>query len=142
MEITIFGQKMNIFTIILCIFLGYIVIPIFLGCSTYYGDIEGFSPLVGAPTGYKMGTGVPNSWETSDSKPYSYADWFSSLEGNTQAYPLPLADNQLAIFGANKFDPNCCPSTYSSSMGCVCETPEQAKYLNERGGNRTFNTIF
>lgn len=45
--------------------------------------------------------------------------------------------NNLFIFKNNQSKPECCSSTYSSDMGCVCTTPEQRKYINTRGGNRT-----
>jgi hypothetical protein len=45
--------------------------------------------------------------------------------------------DSLFIFKNNQAKPECCSSTYSSDMGCVCTTPQQRKYINTRGGNRT-----
>ena len=45
--------------------------------------------------------------------------------------------DSLFIFKNNQAKPECCSSTYASDMGCVCTTPEQRKYINTRGGNRT-----
>ncbi len=45
--------------------------------------------------------------------------------------------DQLFIFKNNQAKPECCSSSYSSDMGCVCSTPEQRNYINMRGGNRT-----
>lgn len=45
--------------------------------------------------------------------------------------------DSLFIFKNNQSKPECCSSTYSSDMGCVCTTPQQRKYINTRGGNRT-----
>ena len=45
--------------------------------------------------------------------------------------------DSLFIFKNNQAKPECCSATYSSDMGCVCTTPEQRKYINTRGGNRT-----
>jgi hypothetical protein len=45
--------------------------------------------------------------------------------------------DQLFLFKNNQVKPECCSSSYSSDMGCVCTTPEQRNYLNMRGGNRT-----
>ena len=46
------------------------------------------------------------------------------------------------FFGDVKFKPECCGnpagSFYSNSIGCACICPEKWKYLNSRGGNRTF----
>ena len=33
------------------------------------------------------------------------------------------------------FKPECCPNTYTSSMGCACMTVGQYDYLRNRGGN-------
>jgi hypothetical protein len=45
--------------------------------------------------------------------------------------------DSLFMFKNNQVKPECCGSSYSSDMGCVCTTPEQRKYINSRGGNRT-----
>jgi len=46
------------------------------------------------------------------------------------------------MFDQNVSSADCCPATYATSTGCICASPEQMKYLNQRGGNRTLNTIF
>ena len=51
--------------------------------------------------------------------------------------PVPLPEGELFFFADNKFKPECCPSTYSDSMGCACLSQAQVTYINERGGNRT-----
>ena len=65
-------------------------------------------------------------------------DPYAPLKGITGG-PVPLPENQLDFFFANKFDGSCCakPQQYSSSTGCACISPEQMKYLNRRGGNNT-----
>lgn len=57
--------------------------------------------------------------------------------GSSYSADEPLKNGELVIFSNNKFKPECCPSPYSSSTGCVCMTSEQIHYLNTRGGNRT-----
>ena len=54
---------------------------------------------------------------------------------------LPL-ENTLSFFKGNQFKPECCPSSYSSSDGCACETTEQTSYLNERAGNRDVHSNY
>jgi hypothetical protein len=110
------------------------------------GVKEGFQAgLVGLGTAldYKMGDGVKRSWENKDMPENAKleavndgANIYSSLEKN-EGDPLPLPEGELLIFDNNKFSPECCPSTYSNADGCLCASPEQMKYLNERGGNRT-----
>lgn len=51
--------------------------------------------------------------------------------------PVPLPEGELFFFADNKFKPECCPSTYSDSMGCACLSQDQVNYINQRGGNRT-----
>ena len=51
--------------------------------------------------------------------------------------PVPLPEGELFFFADNKFKPECCPSTYSDSMGCACLSQAQVDYVNQRGGNRT-----
>lgn len=74
------------------------------------------------------------------SKANAYASKFGYTDGsntaNTHSGEDPLNSTML-IFAKNKFKPECCPSPYSSSTGCVCMTSEQIKFLNTRGGNRT-----
>ena len=65
---------------------------------------------------------------------FGYSDGENS--GNTYSAEDPSSGSML-IFSQNKFKPECCPSPYSTSTGCVCMTSEQSKYLNTRGGNRT-----
>ena len=96
---------------------------------------EGFD--LGSSLDYHIGEGVASSWENKDGSNYKR----SSLEDNTGGN-IPLPEGELLIFKENKFDPECCPSVYSNSSGCVCATPEQMNYLNKRGGNRTFSTMY
>lgn len=55
--------------------------------------------------------------------------------GDAKALNLPEGTNNLFMFSYNRSHPSCCPSTYSSSRGCVCLTDEQKKQLYSRGGN-------
>ena len=42
-------------------------------------------------------------------------------------------DQNLFTLYRNKSSPDCCPSTFSTSTGCVCTTNEQRNYINKRG---------
>ena len=52
------------------------------------------------------------------------------IDGNSE-------DNRkdLFMFAYNKSSPDCCPSTYSTSTGCICTTKNQRDYINQRGNN-------
>ena len=52
-----------------------------------------------------------------------------------KAQPIPLPKGELDMFATTPFKPECCPNTYSSSMGCACMTVDQYNYLRDRGGN-------
>ena len=47
-------------------------------------------------------------------------------------------DNDLFFFTETAAKPECCPSTYSNSAGCLCASPEQNNFLNQRGENRSY----
>lgn len=49
--------------------------------------------------------------------------------------PIPLPEGELNMFATTPFKPECCPNTYSNSMGCACMTVDQYTYLIKRGGN-------
>jgi hypothetical protein len=49
--------------------------------------------------------------------------------------PVPLPEGELLMFANTPFKPECCPNTYSNSMGCACMTGEQYNYLQTRSGN-------
>ena len=42
-------------------------------------------------------------------------------------------DQNMFMLYRNKSSPECCPSTYTTSTGCVCTTQEQRDYVNRRG---------
>lgn len=141
----LFGNKLRLEVILLCMFIGGIIALNLFACGCG-GSKEGFAVakgLTGAALNYSMGDGVKTTWEHPN-KDYSYNSWFRSLENNTMGItpPFPRDLNQLDMLQNNQFDPDCCPGIYSNSMGCACMTPEQMKYLNMRGGNRTFNSQF
>jgi hypothetical protein len=99
----------------------------------------------GAPINHSMDTGVPgNNWETAAR---NYANQVGNQDNTNagQYYKsgkIPLPPGELLIFAENDVKPECCPSYYSSSTGCVCISKKQMDYLNQRGGNRTLNSEF
>jgi hypothetical protein len=44
-------------------------------------------------------------------------------------------DYSSLMFKNTSFKPECCPNTYSNSMGCACMSTKQYNYLVHRGGN-------
>jgi hypothetical protein len=50
---------------------------------------------------------------------------------------VELGPDSLFMFKNNQCKPECCGASFSCDGGCVCTTPKQRKFINERGGNRT-----
>jgi len=42
---------------------------------------------------------------------------------------------KMFMFANNRTSLSCCPSTFSTSTGCVCSTENQRDYVAQRGGN-------
>ncbi len=152
---SILEQKVSIKEIIIVAgILGIVfIIVVAVLFYTFGGVKEGFRAGwrgVGAALDYNIGDGVKVSWENKDLEEKineitptaeDNTDIYSNLESNTGG-PIPLKEGEMLIFEENKFSPDCCPADYSNSSGCVCASPEQANYLNERGGNRTLVDMF
>ena len=134
-----------------------------IGVFYFFGGMkEGFQAGlvgVGSALDYKMGDGVKSSWENkvlSADKPKTIevanmikdvnndtidTNVFAELETN-EGGQVPLPEGELVFFDKTKFSPECCPSSYSTGEGCVCASPEQMQYLNQRGGNRTLTSVY
>ena len=106
-------------------------------------SVEGF---VGANTNY----GESSSYNLSQDNPINTDSWDmpnmtvtpgQPLSAGVKAFlarkpqPIPLPEGQLLMFENTPFKPECCPNTYSNSMGCACMTGAQYNYLILRGGN-------
>jgi len=47
----------------------------------------------------------------------------------------PLNEGEMDFFANTQFKPECCPNTYSNSLGCACISTQQYNTLISRGGN-------
>lgn len=106
-----------------------------------------------APTNYNMGSGVYGSYDNIRLVANKYDGWRKQpadvplLKGKLfvpQGTPLPLAnemvytqlpENSMFYFSKNQASPKCCPSTFSTSTGCVCTTPQQRRMVGVKRGN-------
>ena len=79
----------------------------------------------------------PNTWAapTLTYSSASHADAGVKKIMDRAAQPVPLPENELDLFATTPFKPECCPNSYSNSMGCACMTTSQYDYLVDRGGN-------
>ena len=74
----------------------------------------------GAYNGLDLSTGMwASTPKPTPLKPYENAD-----------------DNQLFQYQNSKFTPECCPSSITSDVGCLCPTKEEERQWLTRGGNR------
>tara|TARA_B100000902_G_C27310143_1_gene917879 strand:+ start:2654 stop:3109 length:456 start_codon:yes stop_codon:yes gene_type:complete len=148
MEIKIFGNKMRLELIALAIII-VIFISLNLICNCVggiknlfnvlmrffmkllKGNTETFtSNIPHSDLDYNMGDGIEVTYKNST----EVYNPFSNLENNI-TLPKSLSENNMNIFTGNKISSDCCPSQYSSKDGCLCVTPEQMKYLSQRGRN-------
>ena len=164
MELKVLGYSARLELVVLFVVIG-IVLGTHLFCSCTSFSVGGMPTDVGtaikeaftqqnvmlgsddygAAINYSMDAGLPiTNWENAAR---NYAKQIGNQDNTKsgQFYkggPIPLPPGELLIFANNEVKPECCPSYYSSSTGCVCTSQKQWDYLNERGGNRTFSTEF
>jgi hypothetical protein len=102
----------------------------FTGANTNYGQ--------SAP--YTLGQNVPvdtSKWGQQDLVVTPGQPLSPAVQAilNREPQPVPLPEGELLMFANTPFKPECCPNTYSNSMGCACMTSEQYNNLILRGGN-------
>ena len=78
-----------------------------------------------------VGSVSPTGLEIEHKPDTSHTKTLPSVTGNKED------PNSLFMFAFNQSHPDCCPSTFSTSTGCVCTTKEQREHINKRGGNRS-----
>ena len=138
MELKIFGLSCRLEVIIICFIIGFILGGHLLCSCSKIGLQEGMA-MMGTSLDWNNSEGQYGSWI---SKGNDYAKNMGYSETTTKysqykGSPDPLDEGEMLMFNNNEFKPECCPSQYSSSTGCVCISQEQVNYINERGGNRT-----
>jgi len=120
--------------------------PTTLPSSVNSGDSKKKEGFVGANTNY----GESSSYSLTKNTPVNTSNWGMGdlvvvpgkpipkaaqeiIDRPNQSLPLP--QGQLSLFDNMPFSPDCCPNTYSSSMGCACMNTQTYNYLISRGGN-------
>jgi len=155
MELKLFGYEARVEVVVACIIIGMLA-GLFMFCDCFqYSVLEGMTPNdmnKKKANGKKIEGFVNlsnNELNIDDSYTMGWvktAKRYASGMGNKNRLntykdnvgtPVPLPEGELFFFADNKFKPECCPSTYSDSMGCACLSQDQVNYINQRGGNRT-----
>jgi hypothetical protein len=159
MELKLFGYEARLEVVVACIIIGMIA-GLFMFCDCFqYSVLEGMTTKDmhnkkangKNPVDKKEGFVNLSNNELNIDDSYTMgwvqtAKRYASGMGNKNRLntykdnvgtPVPLPEGELFFFTDNKFKPECCPSTYSNSMGCACLSQDQVNYINQRGGNRT-----
>ncbi len=111
-----------------------------------------------SPVNYHLGNGVLGSYDNLLLRTTCNEGWMknpcnppvkSNLQFVPQGTPLPLKNemiyselprDSMFLFANSYASPDCCPSTFSTSQGCICSSEQMRKYVNEkRGGNVSYN---
>lgn len=122
MKLKLFGNKVRVEIILLCIFLGIVIGSSMLcGCSCGSEGFHNAAPLDGGLQHYDFSKhGIKHDKSSVQNQPTN-----------------PMMPGQKYFWANNKFSPECCDySSVSGDNGCACVTDEQMKYLASRGGNR------
>ena len=156
MELKLFGYEARLEIVVACIVIGMIA-GLLMFCDCFqYSILEGMQnntpgrlpkKLLSSKEGFtnlnNNDLHINNSYTmgwVQKAKQYAsgmgYTNKLNSYKDNVGT-PVPLPEGELFFFADNKFKPECCPSTYSDSMGCACLSQDQVTYINQRGGNRT-----
>lgn len=100
---------------------------------------EGFTSYSGSPAGAKTAYQPMGPFDGVNLAPGKGAWRYTAPNEPLNGYypPFKVGPDNLFMFKDNQAKPECCGSSFSSDMGCVCSTPEQRDYINMRGGNRT-----
>lgn len=80
--------------------------------------------------------GSPFPLKSSDSMQPVYPTMGATVDGQVDSPQM------MSMLAFNQAKPECCPSTFSTSTGCVCLTNKQSDWLSLRGGNNGFNSDF
>lgn len=140
MNLELFGFKIpiEIITVICIIYLILIINTLYACCNK--DGFTGANTNYGESSLYNVNKDIPidaSSWDMGNLTFKKNQPVDKSVQEilDRPPQPIPLPEGQLSMFASNPFKPECCPNTYSNSMGCACMTVDQYNYLRERGGN-------
>lgn len=111
-----------------------------------------------SPLNFNIGNGVLGSYDNLALRTQCSNGWShgpceppkkSNIQYVPQGTPLPLSneviysqipDNSMFIFARSYASPDCCPSTFSTDRGCICNSDQLKAFVGEqRGGNVSYN---
>jgi len=135
-------------------FMAFVIILLILSTLPMLTKMENFTNYQGSTAGRKYETKCNDKWRKEPCNLALNDSMGLVTQGSSvplQSVDSPLSDehstfpsvdgvsdkNSMFMFAYNKSSPDCCPSTYTTSTGCVCTNLDQRKYLNNRGNNRS-----
>ena len=141
MNFSILGFKVNVLNAVIFIILGFLIATHTTCACSKVSVKEAMTNLANSATlDHNNNADVSNSW-ISKSLQYAGNMGYQSILDKHQQYkgtPVPL-ENTLFYFQDNEFKPECCPSDYTTSSGCLCKNKQTRDMLIKRGGNSTTN---
>jgi len=141
MEITFRVEILVLIGVVLFILFGHTL----ASCFRYTGK-EGFRSRYAT----NMDAREQSTFSLTNDKPVDTTNWFNANltynKGETpgpavqsilarQTGEIPLPEGEMLMFANTEYKPECCPNTFSNSMGCACMSVGQYSYLTNRGGN-------
>lgn len=146
MNYKVFGIEFNLLNVVVCITLGFLIC-FMIGCDCV--DIKKAKEAFQNMKICKCGNVPCNCHDKTDIhsmlKPLhtiSGSKQFAHSKQEHKMMPASVESEKLFYLRDDTFKPECCPSTYSNSLGCACLSEKQYNFLNSRGGNRTHATEF
>ena len=101
---------------------------------------EGFQNYNGNPGGAKGAYQPIGPYDSVKLNPGNGSSWRYTAPNEPLRGLWPKFEpgpDSLFMFRDNQCKPECCGASFACDGGCVCTTPDQRKFINERGGNRT-----
>ena len=135
MEFKILGNKVRLEIVILSMLIGsFISLNLFCTCSGGSKNVLKNVKKILLDNKEMFYSGlIPKTEEYSSNNKNSYDPFFNLQHNIEKNNNFP--DESMNIFAGTKSSLDCCPSHYSTKDGCLCNTPEQMKYLSSRGNN-------
>lgn len=144
MEISIGSYKFRVEILILIVIVFWIMFGHMLCSCCTFNYKEGFVGSNNAASGPEFAGAKSPDWimnpSTWSMPTLSYSPGATPSAGvkaiwDRPKQPIPLPEGELDMFATTPFKPECCPNTYSNSMGCACMDLKSYNYLRQRGGN-------
>ena len=130
-----------------------LVVLLIIVYFVFFMNVEGFTNYNGSLNNYRYTTTCKNNLKEPCDTPLNDTMGFTTFGSSVPLVPreTPVSNefkqyssvdgvsdkNSMFMFSYNQASPDCCPSSYSTSTGCVCTNQNQRDYITSRGNNNT-----